>query len=470
MKLSIRTFLLINLLLSVIIITSLAFIGNIFQAHENIQAELDSQLARTSIRMEAFFSGNLDQKNLSRIQKNLNTLVSQQGKNHSSISDKNRSNSNQSPIEFQVWGAHGKLLLASPGAPHHTAFMKFGSTQLTDVTINQHRWRVRSLFVKNSGITIMVANRHNYRSNVEGEITHDAILIMIITFPFLGLLIWFIIGKGLSSVKVVANEVKHRAASYLEPVNMDAVPSEINPLVSELNELFSRLKTAFERHERFTSDAAHELRTPLAALSAHTQVALRAETPQDRNEALLKVLGGVNRCTHVVQQLLTFSRMCPEAGLNSPAEVNITSQAIEVAAMLAPEAIAKNVELELVNPDCKPTMIGNATAIGILIRNLVDNAIRYSEEDGDVKINISEQKDHVVLRVIDNGPGIPEELRERVFERFFRVIGNKSPGSGLGLGIVQQIVKLHHGNIDLLTAPSGKGLEIKITFPKIYEP
>ena len=195
-------------------------------------------------------------------------------------------------------------------------------------------------------------------------------------------------------------------------------------------------------------------------------MALRSEAPEDRNEALLKVLGGVNRCSHVVQQLLTFSRMCPEAGLNNPTEVNITGQAIDVAAMLAPEAIAKNVELELVNPEIKPIMIGNATAIGILIRNLVDNAIRYSDEDSHVKIHIDETEDTVILRVIDNGPGIPEELRERVFERFFRVIGNKSPGSGLGLGIVQQIVRLHQGQIELLTAPGGKGLEIKITFPK----
>ena len=110
--------------------------------------------------------------------------------------------------------------------------------------------------------------------------------------------------------------------------------------------------------------------------------------------------------------------MCPEAGLNNPTEVNITGQAIDVAAMLAPEAIAKNVELELVNPEIKPIMIGNATAIGILIRNLVDNAIRYSDEDSHVKIHIDETEDTVILRVIDNGPGIPEELRERVFERF----------------------------------------------------
>jgi len=372
----------------------------------------------------------------------------------------------ESALEFQVWNNENKrLLLQSAGAPEKP-FVPIGKTTLEEV---RGHWRVKSIVLQKQKLTIMVANRENYRQHLENQMTSHSILILLITFPFLGLLIWFIIGKALSSISIVTNEVKHRAASYLEPVNMSSVPSEISPLVSELNELFSRLKKAFERHERFTSDAAHELKTPLAALSAHSQVALRAETPQDRNEALLKVLGGVNRCTHVVQQLLTFSRMCPEAGLSSPTEVNVTTQAIEVAAMLAPEAIAKNVELELVNPECKPIMIGNPTAIGILIRNLVDNAIRYSDEDSHVKIHISEEKHNLTIRVIDNGPGIPKELRDRVFERFFRVIGNKSPGSGLGLGIVQQIVKLHKGNIELLTAPEGKGLEIKITLPKQQE-
>jgi two-component system, OmpR family, sensor histidine kinase QseC len=467
MKSSIRTFLLINLLVSVTIITSLAFLGNLFQAHENIQSELDAQLTRTSLRMQAFFDGKMDKDNLKRIQNNLDTLVKQE-EQHAGSGTANAQATLQSPLEFQIW-QNGKIILSSPGAPKDKPFTQVGENGFHNSVVNHVNWRVRSLYVKASKKTIMVANRSNYRENLEDQITHDAILIMLITFPFLGLLIWFIVGKGLSSIRVVANEVKHRAASYLEPVNMNDVPNEISPLVSELNELFSRLKSAFERHERFTSDAAHELRTPLAALSAQTQVALRAETPQDRNEALLKVLGGVNRCTHVVQQLLTFSRMCPEAGLNSPTEVSVTSQAIEVAAMLAPEAIAKNIELELTNPECKPTMTGNATAIGILIRNLVDNAIRYSQEDGEVKIDITEQTDTITLKVIDDGPGIPEELRDRVFERFFRVIGNKSPGSGLGLGIVQQIVKLHHASIELLTAPGGQGLEFKIIFPKVYK-
>jgi two-component system, OmpR family, sensor histidine kinase QseC len=470
MKSSIRAFLLLYLLLSVTIITSIAFMGNLYQAHQDIQAELDAQLTRTSLRMKAFFDRNITAKELSTIQNNITAIAQSKASKAENISPLNKTTQRmESALEFQVWdNKNRKLLLQSAGAPKQ-ALVIIGKTTLKNKEVGNNHWRVKSIVLPKQKITIMVANREDYRQHLENQMTNHSIFILLITFPFLGLLIWFIVGKALSSISIVTNEVRHRAASYLEPVNMSAVPSEISPLVSELNKLFTRLKKAFERHERFTSDAAHELKTPLAALSAHTQVALRAETPQDRNEALLKVLGGVNRCTHVVQQLLTFSRMCPEAGLSAPTEVNVTTQAIEVAAMLAPEAIAKNVELELTNPECKPIMTGNPTAIGILIRNLVDNAIRYSEEDSYVKINISEQKDVLTIRVIDNGPGIPEELRDRVFERFFRVIGNKSPGSGLGLGIAQQIVKLHKGNIELLTAPGGKGLEIKITLPKKHE-
>ena len=452
---SIRTFLLINLLLTVIIITSLAIFGNLFLAHQDVQGELDAQLSRTSKLIQVFIS-NTSSDNLKEMQNKFNKITNQK---NSVISKSN------TDIAFQIWKQPKQLLLKSPNSPS-SPFTGIKTSHFSNTLINDTQWRVKSYYIQKNQVNIMVASRLDYRQKLEDEMTNDSIIIMLITFPFLALLIWFIVGKALRSLNMVTKELKHREPSYLEPVNMDLVQTEIKPLISELNELFSRLKTAFERHERFTSDAAHELRTPLAALSAHAQVALRSEAPEDRNEALLKVLGGVNRCSHVVQQLLTFSRMCPEAGLNNPTEVNITGQAIDVAAMLAPEAIAKNVELELVNPEIKPIMIGNATAIGILIRNLVDNAIRYSDEDSHVKIHIDETEDTVILRVIDNGPGIPEELRERVFERFFRVIGNKSPGSGLGLGIVQQIVRLHQGQIELLTAPGGKGLEIKITFPK----
>ena len=133
-------------------------------------------------------------------------------------------------------------------------------------------------------------------------------------------------------------------------------------------------------------------------------------------------------------------------------------------ALLAPEAIAKSIDLELINPDSKATILGNSTYLGILIRNLVDNAIRYNHEHGFVKIGIHEACNEVILSVVDDGPGISEDIRERIFERFYRVIGNKKTGSGLGLSIVSQIATLHNAEISLITPDNGKGIEFQVRF------
>ncbi len=469
---SIRTFLLINLLLSVTLITSLAIIGNLFLAHKDIQTQLDTQLIRTALRMQAFFSDYSGQhsgkRNLNTVQHNLNTVM-----NPKIVLKKNKSpnyqnaKSSQNSLSFQVWNRQGRMVLHSPKAP--TIPLSNGKSGLSTLWLRGHSWRVNTVYNRRNGLTIMVGERSNYRQQLENQLTQDSIFIMLITYPFLGFLIWIIVGRGLDSLKKVAHEVRHRAPANLAPVDLESVPREIEPLVGELNGLFNRLKKAFDRHKRFTADAAHELKTPLAALKTQVQVALRADTNEDRNQALLKVLAGVNRSSHVVAQLLTLSRMVPEAQINQPSKVNLAKQASDVGAQLAPLAISKNIELELLAPDSKASVLGNATSINILIRNLVDNAIRYSPNDSRVSIDIKGIGQEVILYVSDNGPGIPEELRERVFERFFRVIGNNAPGSGLGLGIVAQIAELHHAHIQLGTPKSGQGLEVQITFPKFRD-
>lgn len=453
MNLSIRTFLLINLLLSVTLITSLAIIGNLFLAHKDIQSKLDVELTNTASLIQAFFSEGINQKNLKTIQNNLITIKS---------SDETKAS--HPSMEFKIWSGDQKPLLHSLNAPNipYTSLQK----GFASAWIDNEPWRIYTHYDKQNKLTVMVAEPASYRQQLEDQLTQDSIFIMLFTYPFLGLLIWIIVGRGLDTLKKVAEEVKHRAPSFLVPVDLESVPSEIEPLVSELNHLFKRLQEGFDREKRFTADASHELKTPLAALSTQVQVALRADTPEARNQALLKVLSGVNRSTHVVQQLLTLSRMDPQAVIQEPKPVNIARQAADVAAQLAPEAIAKNIDLELVAPDSEATIMGNPTAINILIRNLVDNAIRYTGESGFVKIDIKETPDQIILYVIDNGPGIPEELRERVFERFFRITGTQTTGSGLGLGIVSQIVKLHQAEVKLLTPESGKGLEIQVIFPK----
>jgi two-component system sensor histidine kinase QseC len=462
---SIRTFLLINLLLSVTLITSLAIIGNLFLAHNDIQTQLDLQLIRTTIQIEALFSNTASDKNFKTIQKNIEASINPPDSHFAKGNKQIREalTDYHEKTGFQIWNSRGHLILHSKFAPKVP--LSDGKPGLSTLWLEGQSWRVFTLYNKPQKLTIIVGERSDFRQKLENQLTQDSILIMLITYPFLGFLIWVIVGRGLDTLKKVAREVSHRAPSYLEPVDVESVPNEIEPLVSELNSLFNRLQEAFEREKRFAADAAHELRTPLAALRTQTQVALRAETDTHRDEALRKVLEGVDRATHVVQQLLTLSRMLPQSTINEPTAVDLGKVATDTIAQLIPHALEKDIEVELSTPTNAPVICGNVTSIGILIRNLVDNAIRYTPEHGQVTVEIKPVANRIQLNVIDNGPGIPEQLRKRVFERFFRVIGNKATGSGLGLGIVLQIARLHEAEIELLTPSSGKGLEFRISFP-----
>ena len=194
---------------------------------------------------------------------------------------------------------------------------------------------------------------------------------------------------------------------------------------------------------------------------------MKTSDVKEREVALKNVIAGVNRSSHIVQQLLTLSRLVPEAThIDESTEVNLAKLAAEITAQLAPMALDKSIDIELIAENTESMMLANVTALSLLIRNLVDNAIRYTQEKGQVRIVVESDKHYVYLRVMDDGPGIPVELRGRVFERFFRVLGNKSPGSGLGLAIVQQIAKLHHGEVKLCVPEVGKGLEVAIRFPR----
>ena len=459
---SIRTYLLINLLLSVTLITSLAIIGNLFLAHQDIQLQLDAQLIRTTMRMQAIFSVPVNSQSLKSIQqhlKNENRYLGDLKKIHGLDPDALRQA--EKNLEFQIWNKQGKLLLHS----EHALKIPFsnGKTGLSTLWIDGY-----ACYNKNNQLTIMVAERATYRQELEDKLTRDSVIVMLITYPFLGFLIWVIVGRGLDTLRRVANEVQNRAPKHLEPVDLESVPTEIEPLIKALNGLFERLQAAFEREKRFTADAAHELKTPLAALSMQTQVALRSVKNDETKEALLKVLSGAQRSAHLVQQLLTLSRMEPEEELTDTTKIILAKQVADIISMLVPAALEKNIELELLSPDSQATIQGNVTAIDILIRNLVDNAIRYSPNNTRVLIAIKTAGKQVILSVIDNGPGVPKELRKRIFERFFRVIGNNTVGSGLGLSIVQQIARLHHADIELHTPESGQGIEFRVIFPAVF--
>jgi two-component system sensor histidine kinase QseC len=447
---SIRYFLLVSLLLSITIASAINGIGNYLLDEQVIQPYLDSQLMRVSSLIEI-----------------LSESTSVSSKIRSDIFSylrKNQPLTNQKFL-FQVWSSNGRAIIDS-SSNRFTFNLKDSPLGFSDQVINGNDWRIYSTFDSKLKVKIVVAELYNLRRELADDIARSNANILLITYPVFGLLVWFIITLALRSITRVTTEISNRASTFLEPVQLAEIPIEIKPLVAELNQLFIRLKLAFERNKRFAADAAHELRTPLAALKTHAQVAQKSDNEADRNKALLKVIESVDRSSHVVAQLLTLSRLGEEEALTDVKPLDLHKLATEIIAYLAPHALEKDIEIELAPPPEDTIVLGNDTALGILIRNIVDNAIRYTPTHGEVKVSIVDTGSQVIFRVIDTGTGIPLELRERVFERFYRILGTKASGSGLGLAIVHQIATLHHASINLATPPNTIGLQFDVAFPK----
>lgn len=465
MTFSIRKFLLINLLFTIILISIPGIIGDYYINRFDVNSHMDALLEQVGLSFHALVYGNTDPQHLQVIQQQLDHLSQQSmmttlEKHQPAEQNLVRYNK----YYFQLWNKEGQLLLYSANA----ADVKLNTalTGFSDLKADNLLWRVYMSTDPTSQYHYVVAERHDVRQQLIHRIAQDDTYILFLTLPLTGVILWFMVGLSLRSIKKIAQEVASRAPTYLEPVDLRHVPDEILPLIDELNKLFFQLRQAFEREKRFAADAAHELRTPLAALKTQAQVALKCRDDKERQALLQNVIIGVDRSAHVVQQLLTLSRLVPEAtSIDDQVKINLGKAAAETIAQLAPAAVEKNIDIELNAPNQAVYLMGNITAMRILIRNLVDNAIRYTPHDGMVRVVVAQEPQAIVLRVIDTGPGIPAELRSRVFERFYRVLGSTSSGSGLGLAIVLQIAKLHRAEVKLGSPPNGIGLQVEVVFP-----
>jgi two-component system sensor histidine kinase QseC len=463
---SIRTFLLVNLLLSVTLSTSLAIIGNVFLEHTEFQTHLDSQLALSAYTIQAFLDEESSNNEIKEIQQSIDQAPNFLANIDYDINQQIQTlNTLLKSIQFQVWNNNDELILHSYAAPKIKYHSK--KTGFDMIWHDNKPWRTFSIIDKQKNIFIMVMQRHDLRVNLEKKITEDSISIMIIIYPFLGLLIWFIVGRGLQSITTTTHELKARNRNRLTPISLKNIPKEISPLIKELNSLFDRLSQAFFREKRFAADAAHELKTPLAAISAQAQVALQSKNEETREAAIKKLMLSVNRSTHVIQQLLTLSRMVPESTLAGEDTVNVKSIAHDIIVEIVQLAIDKDINIELDAKDKYYKVYGNGTALGIMIRNIIDNAVKYCDKGSDVKVILEQNKKYLTIKVADNGPGVPNELKERIFERFFRVIGSEATGSGLGLSIVKQIADIHSADINIYDNESAEsGLVVEIKIPK----
>ncbi|MDY6992759.1 MAG: ATP-binding protein [Pseudomonadota bacterium] len=365
----------------------------------------------------------------------------------------------QHKLAFLVRSPNGNILLRSstaPLLPQTTLNERYG-----DHHAEGHLWRVYTL--KTAQLFIQTTERYDIRQELIGKIVLSSVNILLFALPLLAILIWSSISHSLKPLQQVANAIATQAPTYLQPLVLKKIPIEINILVEALNTLFKRLKQAFDNERRFTADAAHELRTPLAGIKTQAQVAQRAQSASQRQHAFQQLLLGVDRASHLVTQLLTLARMDAIQVLTFK-PVNLAAVIEEVIVSLAPQALEKSIDLGLDNRASSTLIWGHYDSLSLLLGNLIDNALRYTPSAGEVTVVLVDCSADLYLKIIDTGPGIPPAQRRHIFERFYRGGQYHSPGSGLGLSIAKQIAQLHQVEIHLSEPQNHHGLQVEIAF------
>jgi two-component system sensor histidine kinase QseC len=326
-------------------------------------------------------------------------------------------------------------------------------------------WRVFSVYVPKAKATILIAQKNNLRTLLGWQLAKWPFIILIFFIPILAITIWFIVRLLLLDIKRINSEVAKDIPGKLQFIDAGRVSKEIKPLVATINNIFSNFGELMKQEREFAEDAAHELQTPLAAITTNAQIALDICVDKEVKKILQSILQSADRSTHGVNQLLILSRMLSNVYTAKGENVDLNNEVSSALAKFTPFALSKNITLELFTNTKQHQFIqANSYAINVLLENLIDNAIRYTPNNGTVSVSIESDNASVIIRVMDNGMGIPIALREKVFNRFYRIVGNKELGSGLGLSIVRQIAKIYDAEIDLRTPLSGVGLEAVVVF------
>jgi len=289
----------------------------------------------------------------------------------------------------------------------------------------------------------------------------QALLIMIAVF-----VVWYAVGRGLNPLDNLQRELATRSDRDLSPLPEKEVPEELRPLIRAMNELLDRLSRVLESRQRFVADAAHQLRTPVAGIKTQTELAMRQSPSADAKATLKQLHTATEQATRLVNQLLALARAEPGPARGQlPELVDLVALAREAATEWVPRALEKNIDLGFDSPLPAARVAGDAFMLREMINNLLDNAVHYTQAGGHVTVRVASNAGGVALNVEDNGPGIPETERERVFERFYRVLGTGVEGCGLGLAIVREIALTHRGRISLGHGANGSGTLVRVVFP-----
>lgn len=372
---------------------------------------------------------------------------------------------NRTELIYQIIDNEGQILSRSANAPGLA--LQITEPGHKDINHAGYRWHAITELLPDKGIRISVAQRADLRYQIAESLALQSVIPILLGIPILAMILLIIINTGLKPIHRLTQQLHQRKASRLNPITIENVPKELLLLTTSINALLTRLQAAFEREKRFASDAAHELRTPIAALNIHLQNTLiELVTPP---ESIRKAQLAANRLSHIVEQILILNRTAPEQYMAQRTLVDLF------------DVIKRSIEnhIEYINKKQQHiafegthgALLGDPFSLEILVNNLLDNAIKYTPEKGELLISLKQNKKQLILSVIDNGTGIPEDQHQRVFERFYRLDGDRhrttNTGCGLGLSIVKHIVDLHEACIEF--APSSlaeTGLCVSIIFPE----
>jgi two-component system, OmpR family, sensor kinase len=360
----------------------------------------------------------------------------------------------------QIWGPDGAQIFRSRGA----ALPSQAVLGFSDTTFDGVRYRVYSLLTPEH--TIQIAQDLDARQARAQALALRAVLPVALLAPLLMMAVGWLISRSLAPVERMRKQVAGRAADDLSPLPDAGLPLEVLPLVRELNLLFERVRRAFTAQQEFVADAAHELRSPLTALKLQAQALRRAHDDASREAAVARLNDGIDRAIQLMGQLLVLAREDGEGGSPERSrQVDLHDVARQAVADVLPQAQAKCIDVGVASAESPLWVRGQLEPLHILLRNLLDNAVKYTPVGGQVDISLATVEGAPTLAVEDSGPGIPEAERERVFDRFYRTADARAPGSGLGLAIVKAIAGRHGATVLLGHSAGLGGLKTEVRFP-----
>jgi two-component system sensor histidine kinase TctE len=379
-------------------------------------------------------------------------------------------------LYYQVTGLHGELVAGDRDVPWTEIPERIDPDEILfrDDSINGEEIRVAYAFLPApSGrvpVLVQVAETRNKRGNLASRIISGVLLPQFAIIPLAVVLVYLGLSRGIAPLNRLQARIRRRRPGDLSPIPIRGVPEELRPVIVALNEMMGRLEENLQAQQRFIADAAHQLKTPLTGLKMQTELALEEDDPEQLREFVARIASGTDRAVHLATQLLVLARAeASHEKVHSVEPVDLEVLAKQAAEDWVPRAMGAGIDLGFEGTGWPLTIDGIPLLLRELLKNLIDNAVKYTARGGRVTIR-TRAGAQAVLEVEDNGIGIPEADRERVFERFYRVLGNDADGSGLGLPIVKEIADLHRAAVALEVPDSGQGTLVRIAFPRREPP